>query len=522
VYTDPCRDAVIRARPADAVCPHTKRLWVLAATILGSAMAFIDGTVVNVTLPIIQADLGASATEVQWIVESYALLLAALILVGGALGDKYGRRRLFAVGAVLFGLASLWSGLAETTFTLILARAAQGVGAALLIPGSLALIAASFPKEERGAAIGTWSAASALTMAAGPVLGGWLAETFSWRWIFFINIPLALVVVAIVMARVPESKSDDGAALDWLGAGLSTLGLGAITYGLIQAAHAGLADPMVLMTVAMGFVLLLTFVWHLRRSPNPLVPLALFRSQTFTGANTLTFFVYAALGFSMFVLPLNLIQVQGATATQAAMIFLPFVFVMAVGSRFTGGLSDRLGPRVLLVTGPTITALGYGALMVPGMVSSFWVGFLPAIVIMSVGMVITVPPLTNTVMSSVDDRQSGLASGTNNAVSRVAALIAIAGLGLIFNTISDTAFLNALPPGFGFVGEQASFTPAFGALPPGLADAPTLVLSQLNLAADQAFVAAFRFTMAICAGLCLMGAISAWILIDPPKKRGTA
>ncbi len=522
VYTEPCRNAAIEAKPIDAVCPRADRRWVLAATIMGSSMAFIDGTVVNVTLPIIQADLGASVSEMQWIIESYALLLATLILVGGAMGDRYGRRRMFAIGAVLFGLASLWCGLAGTTLSLILARAAQGLGAAFLIPGSLALIAASFPKEERGRAIGTWSAASALTMAVGPVLGGWLAETFSWRWIFFINIPFAVLVVTIALARVPESTSGDRAPLDWPGAALCTLGLAGVTFALIHASHAGLGDPLVVASGAFGLAVLAGFLHHQQVAAHPIVPPSLFHSATFTGANVLTFFVYAALGFSMFVLPLNLIQVQGTTAAEAAAIFLPFVAVMALGARYTGSLSDRFGPRPLLIAGPAITGLGYLVMMIPGQVSSIWLGFLPAMFVMAVGMVLTVSPLTNAVMSSVDDRNSGLASGTNNAVSRVAALIAIAALGLVFTVISDTAFLSALPPGLDLARDFEGATPAFGAIPPAFAAIPAAELSVIEAAADAAFVEAFRFTIGVCAGLTFVGAIAALFWIDRPPRAGAA
>ena len=320
----PCDEAVILAGPPAAPCDRRLGPWILAATILGSSMVFIDGTVVNVALPALQVALGATAADAQWIVESYALLLAALLLVGGALGDRYGRRRMFAIGVALFAAASVWCGLAVDVGQLITARAAQGVGGALLVPGSLSIISASFAEAERGKAIGTWAGFTAVTAAFGPVLGGWLVENASWQWVFYINIPIALIVLAIVLMRVPESRDESSSGpLDLLGALLATAGLGGLVFGLIEAGALGLGHPRVLVALVIGAASLGGFIVAEARVASPMMPLSLFRSRTFAGANLLTFLLYAALGGTLFFLPFNLIQVQGYTATAAGAAFLP-------------------------------------------------------------------------------------------------------------------------------------------------------------------------------------------------------
>src|SRR6266436_6142955 len=304
----PCDEAAILAARGTRSAIDTGH-WVLTVAILGSSMAFIDGTVVNVALPALQSDLRATIADVQWVVESYALFLAALLLAGGSLGDQYGRRKVFAAGVVLFSVASAWCGLAPNIRQLIVARGLQGVGGALLVPGSLALISVSFPSEERGRAIGTWSGFTAITTAIGPVLGGWFVQHASWRWVFFINLPIVLAVVGVTIWRVPESETkNEGVRLDWIGALLTTIGLGGVVYGFLESAP---------VAGAIGVAFLIVFLFVEARSPAPMLPLALFRSQNFSGANLLTFFLYAALSGVFFFLPLNLIQVQGYTATEA-------------------------------------------------------------------------------------------------------------------------------------------------------------------------------------------------------------
>jgi EmrB/QacA subfamily drug resistance transporter len=332
----PCDEAIIRSKGAAAPCPKTSARWILAATILGSSMAFIDGTVVNVALPALQRSLNATVVDVQWVVEAYSLLLAALLLAGGSLGDRYGRRLIFAIGVALFSLASAWCGFAGSIQQLILARALQGAGGALLVPGSLAIISASFREEARGRAIGTWSGFTAITTAIGPVLGGWLIEHISWQAVFFINLPIALVVLLICFRFVPESRDQDATKrLDWLGAILATSSLGLIVYGLIESSRLGFGGESLTALIAGIVTLVLFLVWE-TRARNPMLPLTLFRSRNFAAANLLTLFLYGALGGTLFFLPLNLIQVQNYTATAAGAALLPFILIMFLLSRWAG------------------------------------------------------------------------------------------------------------------------------------------------------------------------------------------
>src|SRR5712664_1346358 len=313
----PCDEAVMRSGSVRAPCGEGARLWILAATILGSGMAFIDSTVVNVALPALQATFRATVVDVQWVVESYGLFLGALILVGGSLGDLFGRRLVFVVGVIVFAAASAGCGAASNLHQLIIARSVQGVGAALLMPGSLAIIGASFDEKSRGHAIGTWSGFTAITAAIGPVLGGWLVEHASWRWAFLINVPLAVAVISISLWKIPESKSPAAARVDWLGALVVTLGLGGLVYGFIESVNLGWRHPLVFGSLIVGFGCLIVFLFVEARGTSPMVPLALFASRSFTGANLLTLFLYAAIGIFFFLFPLNLIQVQGYSATAA-------------------------------------------------------------------------------------------------------------------------------------------------------------------------------------------------------------
>src|ERR671916_698622 len=355
----PCDEGVVRSSAAETPCALDSGPWVLAATIMGSAMAFIDGTVVNVALPEIQARLGATAVDAQWIVESYALFLAALILVGGSLGDHYGRKRIFSLGIALFAASSVWCGLAGSPEGLIVARAVQGVGGALLVPGSLAIISASFEEARRGRAIGTWSGFLGVTTAIGPVLGGYFVENVSWRAAFPINVPLAVVVLWLVFRHVPESREPDARKPDIPGAVLATLGLGGVVFGLIESQNRGFGDPLVLVTLTLGAVALLAFVFVERRSHEPMMPLSLFRSRNFSGANLLTLFLYAGLGGSLYFFPFVLIQVHGYSAMAAGSAFLPFIVLTFLLSRWAGGLVPRFRPRIPLIIGPGITAVGF-------------------------------------------------------------------------------------------------------------------------------------------------------------------
>ncbi|SFO54162.1 drug resistance transporter, EmrB/QacA subfamily [Variovorax sp. OK605] len=528
----PCDDTLILhgARPEEGICPEASKPWVLAAAIVGSSMAFIDGTVVNVALPAIQADLKATAFQAQWVVESYALLLAALLLVGGALGDHFGRRRIFAIGVGVFALSSVGCALAGTVHQLIAARAVQGVGGALLVPGSLALISASFPEKERGKAIGTWSGFSGITAAVGPVLGGFLVDHFSWTWAFLINIPMALLVLWIVWRHVPESRGASASGgLDLWGALLATAGLGGIVYAFIEAPTQGWASPAVIAALVIGVAGSLGFVAAERRVRAPMLPLALLRIGNFSGANLLTLLLYAALGGGLYFFPLNLIQVQGYSATVAGAALLPFVLILFVLSRWAGQLVDRFGPRLPLVVGPSIAAAGFALFAVPGVGASYWSGFLPAVVVLGLGMAVTIAPLTTTVMNAVGPEQAGVASGVNNAVSRAAAVLAIAVFGAIMAWAFDTALAEHLR-GMGASAQVTAFLEgersklAGAAVPPGV-DAATA--TALKRAVAESFVAGFRWVMLLGAALAALSAASAWWMIrgapaarEPTKAGG--
>jgi EmrB/QacA subfamily drug resistance transporter len=411
-----------------------KLQWVLIAAILGSAMSFIDSTAVNVSLPVLQRELHAANGQTQWVIEGYALFLSALILLGGALGDLYGRRRVFACGVVLFAAASIACARAGSIEMLIAARCVQGIGGALLTPGSLALISAAYSGEARGRAIGLWSGFSALTSAAGPIIGGWLTQEFSWRYVFVINVPLAILVLVVLQLGVPESRDDSAVRrIDVVGAVLATAGLGLLVYGLI-AMNAGRITPVALGTTLAGVAVLSAFVLFERRTPDPMVRCDLFASRDFSAANIYTFFLYTAIGGSLYFVPFVLINVHHYTPTEAGAALLPFVFIMAAASRWSGGLVARIGARKPLILGSILAALGFLAFAVPGTDGSYWTTFFPAATILGCAGALFVAPLTTTVMNSVPVEHSGVASGINNAVARTAGLIGVAVLGVVVTT----------------------------------------------------------------------------------------
>ncbi|HSI55877.1 MAG: MFS transporter [Ramlibacter sp.] len=493
------------------------RRWTLVAAILGSSMAFLDGTVVNVALPAIQDQLGATAAQAQWVIESYALFLAALLLVGGALGDRFGRRRIFMDGVLLFTVAGVACAFAQSPTQLVVARAVQGIGAALLVPGSLALISATFPEQERGQAIGTWSAFSGIAAAIGPVVGGFLVDHYSWTWAFLINVPIGAALLLVCMTRVPESKAEphEQPPLDVAGAVSATVGLAGVVFALIEAPVRGWSDALVIGAGLAGVVALALFFFVESRTRAPMLPLRLLRIRNFAGANLLTLLLYAALGGGLYFFPLNLIQVQGYSAAAAGSALLPFVAILFLLSRWAGKLVDRYGPRRPLVIGPLIAGAGFALFAVPGVGGSYWSTFLPAVCVLGLGMAITVAPLTTTVMNSVGDEQAGLASGINNAVSRTGPLLAIAVFGIVMSAMFDSVLAEQLsaqdlPAALqGAVMQQREKLAALN-VPLGADAAASAIIKK---AVGDAFVAGFRWVMLVCAGLAVLSGISAWLLI---------
>ncbi len=452
--------------------------WVLTTTVLGSGLVMIDGTVVNVALDRIGTEFGAGFTGLQWTVNAYTLTLAALILLGGSLGDHLGRRRVFLIGVVWFALASLACGLAPDIGTLIAARALQGVGGALLTPGSLALISASFHGPDRAAAVGAWSGLGGIAGAVGPFLGGWLVE-WSWRAVFLINLPLAALVVLITLRHVPESRDAESApGLDITGTVLAVIGLGALTYGL-TGLGAGATGPLSLVAVAVGVLALAAFVVVERRSPHPLVPPALFRNPTFSAANAATVLIYGAMGAVFLLLVLQLQTVAGFAPIAAGAALLPVTAVMLLFSARAGALAGRIGPRLPMTVGPLVSAVGLLLLLRVDATTSWLADLLPAMLVFGAGLALTVAPLTATVLDSAPDRYAGSASGVNNAVARAAGLLAV-----------------AVVPGLAGIGGGDYTDPT-------------------------AFDVGFRMAMLIGAGLLVAAAVVAFVLIRRPLAAAT-
>jgi len=484
-------------------------------------MAFIDGTLVNVALPAIQASFHATVVDVQWVVESYGLFLGALILVGGSLGDLFGRRLIFVVGVVAFAVASLACGIAANIHQLIIARIIQGVGAALLVPGSLAIISTSFDETSRGHAIGTWSGFTAITTAVGPVLGGWLVEHASWRWAFFINLPIAAVVMAISLWQIPDCRTPTTARIDWVGAVFATLGLGGLVNGFLESVSLGWSNSLVFGSVIVGFGCLIAFVFVEANVTSPMVPPALFGSRRFSGANLLTLFLYAAIGIFFFLFPMNLIQVQGYSASTTGAALLPLILLMFLLSRWSGGLVARYGPRGPLIIGPLIAGLGFVLFAMPSVGDSYWKTFFPAVVVLGFGMAVTVAPLTTVVMNSVSQERVGAASGINNAVARVAGVLAIAVLGMVMVN-AFASHLNHSLAGFSLPPAiqqelRADVTKLAGLPVPAGVNPSTKAAIHESIA--KAFVFGFQIVVLICAGLSLASAAVAWLMIPPDRER---
>jgi EmrB/QacA subfamily drug resistance transporter len=427
--------------------------WVLLATVLGSSMTMLDGTVVNVALPAIGEDLGAAIDGLQWTVNGYTLTLAALILLGGSLGDRFGRRRMLVVGVAWFAVASLLCGLAPNLFLLVVARALQGVGGALLTPGSLAILQASFREQDRARAIGAWTGLGGIAGALGPFAGGWLVETVGWRWVFFLNLPLAAVVILVSLRHVPESSDPDMArGLDVPGAVLAAGGLAGLTYGLIAWPDRGAGSPVVWASLLGGVAALVGFVVVESRSASPMLPLGVFRSRLFTATNVVTFAVYAALSGVFFVLVVELQVVAGFSPIASGAALLPVTIIMLFLSARGGALGQRIGPRIPMTVGPMVAALGVLSLARIGPDASYLVDVLPGTIGLGLGLSLTVAPLTATVLGAVETRHAGIASGVNNAVARAAGLLAVAAVPLVAGI---TAQVYADPVAFGQAASRA-------------------------------------------------------------------
>lgn len=510
----PC-DNVSQSAAAQVACSESAAPWILGATILASSMAFIDSTAINIALPALQASFHATVVDVQWVVEAYGLFLGALILVGGSLADLFGRRLIFLAGVTVFTLASVACGVAPNLQLLIGARSVQGVGAALLVPGSLAIISSAFDEKTRGHAIGTWSGFTAITTAIGPVLGGWLVEHGSWRWVFFINVPLAAAVIVISLWRVPESRSEVTHRVDWPGAFLATFGLAGLVFSCIESSRLGWKNSLVFSSLVGGLVCLAAFIAFEARSTSPMVPLSLFHNRDFSGANLLTLFLYAAIGIFFFLFPLNLIQVQGYSATATGAAILPLILTMFVLSRWSGGLVARYGARRPLILGPLIAALGFVLFTVPSVTRSYWSAFFPAVMVLAFGMALTVAPLTTDVMNSVDQKRVGTASGINNAVARIAGVLAIAVLGIVmvfaFRARLEHSLEHLSLPSQMLKDLRAQETQLGGLeAPAGLDPNTKFALSNMI---RQAFVFGFRIVMVLCAGLSVASSAVAWRML---------
>lgn len=506
---------------ADAA-QNDKGRWVLLATITASSMAFIDSSALNVALDALQKDFQATGAELIWIINAYVLSLASLILLGGSLGDHYGRNRIFRIGIVIFSISSLVCGLSPSVGILIAARAVQGIGGALMVPGSLAIISASFSDDKRGQAIGTWSSFGTIATILAPALGGFLASAGLWRGVFFINLPLAVLAV-FALSRVPETKDEDAPRqLDYLGTALIVVGLAGLTYGAIglgQANETGTSNAAPLIALVVGIAALVLFVFVEARSKHPIMPLSLFRERTFSGTNLMTLFLYGALSGVLFFMPLNLIQVQGYPANIAGLTFFPLSILLAGLSPIMGRLVNRVGPRLLLTVGPAIVGVAFILLARPGLTggpNDYWTTFFPAIIALGIGMGITVAPLTTAVMGSVPSHESGVASGVNNALTRTAQGLAVAMLG----ALALVSFTNGLSGRLA----QTEITPDVqqqirqSASKLGNTDIPDGLSEQAHTAAKQAvqlsFVDTFRLVSYIGAALSWLSALAAAILVE--------
>jgi len=497
-----------------------KRL-VLVAAILGTTVVTIDSTVVNVALPAIENDLGGGLAGQQWTSNAYLLTLSSLLLVAGSLGDLFGARRMFALGVTGFGVTSVFCALAPTVELLVVARALQGVFGALLTPAALAVIVATFPPDERGRAVGAWTAWGGIGTVLGPLIGGQLVDTASWRWIFAINVPIVLVTLFLVLRVVPEGRPRAAdAKVDMIGATLCALGLGGITYGLIEQPLHGWGDPMVSVPLVAGAALFIAFVFWEARSQHPMLPLSLFRRRNFAVGNIETFSMYAGLGLLFFFLVLFLQQVAGYSALEAGTTTIPVTLVMFMLSGRFGALADRHGPRFFMGVGPLLAAAGLAFFLRLDADVDYLTDMLPGLVIFSVGLALTVAPLTATVLADADEHNAGIASGVNNAIARVASLIAIAAVGAVV----ASAFGSALRDELGATTRRPEVARAMGeAEKQPLArvvvrDVPLQVRAEVAQGSRDASVKAFHVAMAIATALVALGGVLGLVGIVNPRR----
>lgn len=498
--------------------------WIMSSVILASAMAFIDGTALNVALPSLQKDLNASGTDLFWVLNSYLLMLAALILTGGSLGDKLGRKKIFMTGIAIFIIGSALCGFAPTVSYLIGFRAVQGVGGALMIPGSLSIITSSFEKE-RGKAIGTWSAVTTLVTVGGPILGGALADAGLWRLIFFINVPLGIISLVILWFKVPESsdKQSDH-RFDFYGAMTIIAGLALLTYGFLKIPELGFKNPQVYFSLATGFVSLVSFIIIEKNSKYAMMPLQLFQNKTFTGANLLTFFLYAGLFAGMLFLTLNMVQIQGYSQLQAGITLLPFTILIIIISRWSGALTDKYGPRLFLIGGPSLVAIGLFMLSFVKHTdgpSDYWATYFPGILLFGLGMSFTVTPLTTTVMGALPNHFSGTASGINNAVSRISNVFTNA----IVGALAILFFTGYLSKEVKNISVETNVETAIIKQAANLGDAkvPAEVSNdnkqEVTGLYQEGFIKTYSQVMRISAALALMGALMAFLFIKDEKQK---
>lgn len=501
--------------------------WIMTSTILASAMAFIDATALNVVLPALQKSLDATGADLFWILNAYLLILASLILIGGSLGDKLGRKKIYMIGILIFIIGSVTCGFAPDVNVLIVCRVIQGIGGALMIPGSLSLISSSIHASEKGKAIGTWSAVTTIVTLGGPIIGGALADAGLWRYIFFINVPIGIAALLILWKKVPESKeAHPDPVLDYPGVITTALGLALLTFGFLRMPAVGFGNWQVYGSLSVGFLLLVTFIVIEKKSRHPMMPLYLFANSVFSGANLLTFFLYAGLGSGMLFLSLNLVQAQGYSQLQSGLTFLPFTLLMISLARSAGSYADKAGPRSLLIAGPATAGAGLLILSFirqtdgPG---AYWTTFFPGILVLGLGMSFTVAPLTTAVMRSVIDEYSGIASGVNNAMTRISNVFANA----IFGALAVLLFADSIEGklngvSLGAAEKKAVITQSVNlgnAKPP--ANINTHDKDIINHAYREGFIDTYVIIMRLAAGLAFLGAFMAVLFIKSPPQDGT-